>query len=142
MRAFIAVAKALAEEGRVRILLALRGRELCVCEITRLLRLAPSTVSKHMSILRQADLVVGRKEGRWVYYRLPGDEATPEARSALTWIEQSLSTDETAVADIAEVEEIVKGRVCACDTEPRGRVLGTRPGTQRKVPASRSDAAS
>ena len=64
MRDFIAVARALADEGRVRILLALRGRELCVCEITELLRLAPSTVSKHMSILKQADLVAGRKDGR------------------------------------------------------------------------------
>lgn len=63
---FINITKALAEENRVRILLALEGRELCVCQIFELLDLAPSTVSKHLSILRQARLVEGRKEGRWM----------------------------------------------------------------------------
>ena len=67
---FLNITKALAEENRVRILLALEVEELCVCQIIELLELAPSTVSKHMSVLRQARLVDGRKEGRWMYYRL------------------------------------------------------------------------
>jgi len=48
----------------------LSGGELCACQIIEMLGLAPSTVSKHMSILRQAGLVETRKEGRWIYYRL------------------------------------------------------------------------
>ena len=58
---FLNITKALAEENRVRILMALEVEELCVCQITELLELAPSTVSKHMSVLRQARLVEGRK---------------------------------------------------------------------------------
>jgi DNA-binding transcriptional ArsR family regulator len=50
----------------------LTSGELCVCQVTEVLQLAPSTVSKHMSILRQAGLVEARKEGRWIYYRLVG----------------------------------------------------------------------
>jgi DNA-binding transcriptional ArsR family regulator len=49
--------------------------ELCVCQIIELLGLVPSTVSKHMSILKQAGLVENRKEARWMYYRLPKKEA-------------------------------------------------------------------
>jgi ArsR family transcriptional regulator len=45
--------------------------ELCVCQLIKMLGLAPSTVSKHMSILRQARLVQARKEGKWMYYRFP-----------------------------------------------------------------------
>lgn len=57
---FMAIAKALADENRVRLLLALQKQELCVCQLIELIGLAPSTVSKHMSILRQARLVEAR----------------------------------------------------------------------------------
>ena len=55
------VTKALADETRVRMLLALQGGELRVCQITELFKLAPSTISKHLSILYQAQLVDSRK---------------------------------------------------------------------------------
>ncbi len=71
MKEIVAITKALADEGRIRCLAALRERELCVCQLIELLELAPSTVSRHMSILRQAGLVESRKTGRWVYYRRP-----------------------------------------------------------------------
>ncbi|MCK8603708.1 ArsR/SmtB family transcription factor [Desulfoferrobacter suflitae] len=86
MRDFMAITKALADQNRVTILLALQSCELCVCQITELLRVAPSTVSKHLSILRQARLVEDRKDGRWVYYRLAGEAAPPEVREALAWV--------------------------------------------------------
>jgi ArsR family transcriptional regulator, arsenate/arsenite/antimonite-responsive transcriptional repressor len=68
---FTAITKALSDNHRVRALVALRNGELCVCQLIEMLALAPSTVSKHMSILKQAGLVESRKEGRWIYYRLP-----------------------------------------------------------------------
>ena len=83
MREFMNITKALADENRVRALLALRHGELCVCRITELFGLAVSTVSKHLSILYQAGLVESRKEGRWMYYRLPGKSAPPAARKAI-----------------------------------------------------------
>ena len=71
MREFMAITKALSDPNRVRILLALRRGELCVCQITELFGFAPSTVSKHLSILHHAGLILSRKTERWVYYRLP-----------------------------------------------------------------------
>jgi ArsR family transcriptional regulator, arsenate/arsenite/antimonite-responsive transcriptional repressor len=65
------IAKALSDSHRVRALMALRAGELCVCQLIDLLKLAPSTVSKHMSVLKQSGLVESRKDSRWVYYRLP-----------------------------------------------------------------------
>lgn len=61
---FIMVVKALADENRVRALLALRDGELCVCDIIELLDLAPSTVSKHLSILRQARFIDEKKDAK------------------------------------------------------------------------------
>ncbi len=61
---------ALSDETRLRLAYALRGGERCVCQLIALVGLAPSTVSKHLALLREAGLVETRKEGRWVYYRL------------------------------------------------------------------------
>ena len=115
MREFMAVTKALADETRVRVLLALADRELCVCEIIELLELAPSTVSKHMSILRQAGIVEGRKNGRWTYYRLVGRDAPQEVRTAIEWVRESLSNDSRVRADAQRVTQMVESRVDACE---------------------------
>ncbi|MBD3402030.1 metalloregulator ArsR/SmtB family transcription factor [candidate division GN15 bacterium] len=62
--------KALGDDSRLRIVLALREQELCVCQIVALLELANSTVSQHLTVLRNAGLIESHKRGRWVYYRL------------------------------------------------------------------------
>ncbi len=92
MRDVLAVTKALADSNRLRILCALTRGELCVCQIVELLRLAPSTVSKHLSVLYQARLIESRKDGRWMYYRLPDREgASPGIVAALSWVCESLA---------------------------------------------------
>ena len=108
MQDFMDVAKALAEENRVRVLLALRAGELCVCQIIEFLGLAPSTVSKHMSIFRQARLVEGRKEGRWMYYRLADDKAPAHVQGAIAWVCDSLAKSSECEADAKRLKEILK----------------------------------
>lgn len=61
-------AKTLADPTRVRILTALRGRELCVCELCDALEVSQSTLSTHLRVIRAAGLVRTRKEGKWIYY--------------------------------------------------------------------------
>jgi ArsR family transcriptional regulator, arsenate/arsenite/antimonite-responsive transcriptional repressor len=108
MRAFMAITKALSDPNRVRILLALRRRELCVCQITELFGLAPSTVSKHLSILHHAGLIHSRKSERWVYYRLPDRAAPIAVREALDWVKKSLGKSEQAVADAKKLIQVLK----------------------------------
>jgi ArsR family transcriptional regulator, arsenate/arsenite/antimonite-responsive transcriptional repressor len=114
--AFITITKALADPQRVRALVALRGGELCVCQIIELLGLAPSTVSKHMAVLRLAGLVRSRKEERWMYYRLPDEhERSTEVQGALGWIFKALEKDETVCRDAAQLEQITRqnpSRLC------------------------------
>jgi DNA-binding transcriptional ArsR family regulator len=105
---FMAITKALADENRVRMLLALRDRELCLCQIIELVALAPSTVSKHMSILRQSRLVEGRKSGRWMYYRLAGPDASPAVHEALEWARNSLADDPQVARDAERLKEVLK----------------------------------
>jgi DNA-binding transcriptional ArsR family regulator len=79
-------ARALSDPGRIRILMALDGHELCVCQIVELLGLAPSTVSNHMNVLRRAGFVRSRKKGRWVYCRLAGTDGTGAAAGGMEWV--------------------------------------------------------
>jgi ArsR family transcriptional regulator len=108
MYEFLNITKALAEENRLRILIALEGGELCVCQIIELLQLAPSTVSKHMSVLRQARLVDGRKEGRWMYYRLAGKRAPAEIKDAIAWVKKSLARNQRIRRDVKRLKEVLQ----------------------------------
>jgi DNA-binding transcriptional ArsR family regulator len=61
---------ALGSEPRLRIVELLIPGERCVCEITPQFELDPSVVSRHLAILGRAGIVTGRREGRWIYYRI------------------------------------------------------------------------
>jgi ArsR family transcriptional regulator len=62
--------KAVSDINRIRILKMLEVRPLCVCEIAAVLGLSNSTVSKHLSILRDYEFILDEKEGKWVNYYL------------------------------------------------------------------------
>lgn len=115
MESVLSITRALSDENRLRALLALEDRDVCVCQLIELLQLAPSTVSKHMTILRQARLVEGQKRGRWMYYRQAGTDAPPEARKALEWVRSSLSFSARIRADRKQLAAILKldrGKLC------------------------------
>jgi len=118
---FLAIAKALSDENRVRILLALRRGELCVCRLIDLLGLAPSTVSRHMAVLKQAGLVDLRRDGRWIWYRLAGERGRRKVRRALEWVFECVGTSERARRDKKRLKEILK-----IDREERCKVLKTK----------------
>jgi len=76
--------KCLADETRLRCLLLITSEdELCVCELTEALQESQPKVSRHLAQLRQCELLVDRRQGQWVFYRL--NPNLPEwARSVLT----------------------------------------------------------
>ena len=83
--AAIAATRALGHPARMRTAAMLRLGELCLCQITEVLKLAPSTVSLHIKELKRAGLVSERKDGRWVYFSLADDE------HARRWLETTLA---------------------------------------------------
>jgi len=101
------IAQALGDESRVRILMALRGNELCVCQIIALFNLAPSTISKHLSILHQAFLIEKSKRGRWIYYRRCESNSSRLCNQAFEWIDDTLLDDKTIIADQAKLAKIL-----------------------------------
>lgn len=107
MRDLMAVIKALADENRVRVLMALRPEELCVCQMVELLGLAPSTVSKHIAILKQARLVDSRKEGRWMFYRI-ADDPTVEAGEMTALVARLFAGTPQSREDAKRMKQILK----------------------------------
>ena len=102
------IARALGDPSRVRALFACRRRELCVCQITELLELAPSTVSRHLSVLRQSGLLESRKRGRWIHYRLAGADASRQVREALDYVFSVSAGDARIAADRRRLTEILR----------------------------------
>ena len=115
MQTVIDITKALSDQNRVRALMLLTEGCLCVCQIIEVLGIAPSTTSKHMSILKQAGLVNSTKDGRWINYSLPVEYPSPEAQHALEWIINSLKDDSVIIDDkqkLKQVLDIDKEELC------------------------------
>lgn len=99
----VAVARALGHPARLRAVAMLRSGELCACQITEVLKLAPSTVSAHLRELKLAGVITERKDGKWVNFSLVGDEQTR------SWIDAALlpiARDPQLEADNHLVDEL------------------------------------
>ncbi|MDR1518901.1 MAG: metalloregulator ArsR/SmtB family transcription factor [Planctomycetota bacterium] len=116
----LGIIKAMADENRLRILMSLQGKELCVCTLSELLDLAPSTTSKHLSVLKQARLIESVKDGKFVYYRLtlPEAKSYPLVGPALEWVGRSLADSEQVRTDAELLREIIeKGEQTSSDSQ-------------------------
>lgn len=123
LRETVRVTKALADAQRLRILMLLRPGELCVCQIVEVLALAPSTISKHLSLLYGAGLIETRKQGRWAYYRLALDQGNEFARPALDWLEQMLKDDEIGEKDAAALKNVLaRDPAALCKKQQPGKI--------------------
>jgi len=115
LETFETVAKAVADPSRVRILKLLENGELCVCQITTVLDLAPATVSKHLSALKTAGLLQQRRDGKWVYYRLAERDLNLYARPFLALVAATLADDPTTEEDrrvLGLVNAVPLARLC------------------------------
>lgn len=62
--------KALGDETRVKMIGLLKNKELCVCDLMEVLELPQSTASRHLSYLKNSGWITGKREGKWMYYKL------------------------------------------------------------------------
>jgi len=108
MRSLLGITGALSDETRIRILMMLDVGELCVCQITDALNLAPSTISKHLSILEDADLILRRKAGRWVFYKLNIPEFSTAVGDALRLVKGSIAQSENITNDRKKIEVLLQ----------------------------------
>lgn len=116
MRDFELALKAVGDPTRTRILKLLEDGGLCVCQVQAVLGLAPSTVSKHLAILKLAGLVVDQRDGKWIEYALADASRNPHAPAVLALLHGALDREAAVVADrkrLREVKAVPLDELCA-----------------------------
>ncbi|PID74698.1 MAG: transcriptional regulator [Desulfobacterales bacterium] len=112
MKLFTKVMKALSDANRVKIIKVLQLKSMCVCELQEILKLAQSTVSKHLKILEEAGLVDCRKEGLWVNYFLSDGKNSPYAASLLGNLHHWLNDDFEVAELMARAPSVKREDIC------------------------------
>jgi len=107
--------KALSDPNRLRILLMLKNKKLCVCEITSILELAGSTVSQHLSILKNEGFILEEKDGKWVNYYINPSPDNPAAASVISQINFWVSGDKNVIHDKYRTETVDRA-LCSSKT--------------------------
>ena len=77
-----AIFKAFCDENRIRIIQQLCTGEKCACKLLEVIRVTQPTLSHHMKILCDAEIVVGRKEGKWMHYSI-SEKGVEQAKACL-----------------------------------------------------------
>lgn len=122
MRTTAQIFKALSDETRLRIMsLLVEGRELCVCDIMAVLDLPQSTVSRHLSYLRNAGLVRDRRQGVWMYYQVDAD-GNENAPDLLTLLGKMMQGSDQALRDRQSLQSHLEAKgsnLCAPPVQGR-----------------------
>jgi ArsR family transcriptional regulator len=116
----VKIFRALSDPTRLRIMLLLRRRDLCVCELMYILRMEQSRVSHHMRVLRDAGIAEDVREGRWIIYRIAAEAGGLVGELTAGVLRERIETSGEAKADVLKLEACVRDNI-------RGRVCETRP---------------
>jgi len=106
------ILKALSDSNRIRIIKMLEVKKLCVCEISFVLGLANSTVSQHLSILKDAGIIVEEKEGKWVNHRLAFSPASSYLTDLMPLLKKWLVDDKIIRNDIKKLYAADRNLLC------------------------------
>lgn len=103
MREKVEIFKVLSEINRVRILMMLLNKSLCVCEITNVLQLSTATVSNHLAYLRDCGFIEDSKDGKWINYRIANSTEGSMVRTILELLPNWFSEEEIVINDIQKI---------------------------------------
>jgi len=104
------ILKALGDKNRLRIINMLTVKEMCVCEITGILDLSQSTVSGHLKVLKEAEILEDKKDGLWVEYNLNrNDEFITELTDSIL---ETFANDKNMKKDIQQAKKANREQLC------------------------------
>ncbi len=102
--------KAIGDKNRLRILYMLIKKPLCVCEITSILHLSQSTISGHLKVLKEAEIVEDIKSGLFVEYDINKDNVF--LNKILKYIEEEFKKEELVIVDIKKLSKANRYEIC------------------------------
>ena len=102
----------LSDPNRLRILKMLQARSLCVCEITSVLEIGTSTVSKHLSILKIDGFIIDEKDGKWVNYKINPYPADSRVSSILSTLDYWIADEAAIIRDKKKLAKVDRITLC------------------------------
>jgi ArsR family transcriptional regulator, arsenate/arsenite/antimonite-responsive transcriptional repressor len=118
--------KALGDANRLRILNLLLHGELCVCDIQYVLEATQPNVSRHLSYLKNSGLVLDRRDGYRIFYRL-ADPKQGTKKRLFEFLQDAYKNEEQLQADKKRLKEAIEGGSCTLsEWKPYSAVGGTK----------------
>ena len=115
MKELTSIFKALSDETRLRILKLLAGGELCACDVVAALDMVQPQVSFHLGVLRKAALLKGRKQGKWMHYKI--DDSDLFKRLIVLSVLEKIP-DSMLKADKRRLEQFLRNKTACAPPDP------------------------
>lgn len=112
MRELMTALKAVADKNRMRILKILEGKSMCVCELAAVLKIKQPSVSKHLSILKNAGLIQDKRNGQWIDYSLCTEMINKYSSVIQSMIKNWLQDDPIIKGDLQKIKTLVRQDLC------------------------------
>lgn len=106
MKSTLKLMKSLSDEIRLRIINLLFYTDLYVCEMVEILNLPQSTVSRHLTVMKNSDIIIDTKEGSWVKYSITNNNYYRNMVKDI--VKESLVYDPKCIADVNKLKERMK----------------------------------
>ena len=112
MRILLQVLKAVADRNRVRILKMLEHKDMCVCELAAVLNIKQPSVSKHLSILKNAGLIQDERNGQWIDCSLCRDARNAYSPAVQAMLAHWLNDDPIVTSDRQTMKTLCRENIC------------------------------
>lgn len=106
MKEYLDLFKALSDQTRLRIVVLLLEKELCVCQLETALGISQSKVSRHLSVLKNAGIVKTRRDGLWIYYSIEEPKNKVE-ENLFKSLKKYLSKEKVFSIDLSNIKKCI-----------------------------------
>lgn len=112
MKEMVKVFKAVADPNRIRILKMLQQKKMCVCELSAVLGITQPSVSRHLSMLRDAGLVRDERNGQWIDYELCEEKINQYAPVLMRHIKSWINDHPRVTEDAGMLKRLNRAKLC------------------------------
>jgi ArsR family transcriptional regulator len=127
MRELVKVFKAVADKNRLRIFKMLQHKKMCVCELSAALGISMPSVSRHLSMMKDAGLIEDERDGMWTNYMLCRETINKYAPVLKAQLQEWINDDEDIKKMLKKTETLKREELCAkVGPIPRGEKDNTR----------------
>ncbi|WP_203471998.1 ArsR/SmtB family transcription factor [Dissulfurispira thermophila] len=127
MKEITEIFKLLSDESKLRILMLLTKRRLCVCQIMGVLNMSQPLVSRNLSLLSKAGFLSGTREGKLIFYSI-NKKPSKENMLTLSMLKKLLKNNKTLLRDVKSLKECedFQKKTGKCDMETFKAFMGQK----------------